>query len=76
MSGVSFNSVGSQLAKNTDSAASALTNRMNNNFDSTNPTHMMDVMRQMNNWSLAVNLESSTVKMIADTLKGVVQKIG
>jgi len=36
----------------------------------------MDAMRKMNNWSLAVNLESSTVKMIADTLKGVVQKIG
>jgi|HubBroStandDraft_5_1064220.scaffolds.fasta_scaffold1056587_2 type III secretion apparatus needle protein len=76
MSGVNFSSIGGQLAKNTDSAGSSLTNRMNNNFDSSNPTHMMDVMRQMNNWSLAVNLESSVVKMIADTLKGVVQKIG
>ena len=76
MSGVSFNSVGSQLSKNTNAAGDALTNRMNNNFDSTNPTHMMDVMRMSNNWSLAVNLESSVVKMVADTLKGVVQKIG
>lgn len=76
MSGVSFTSVGSALSGNTNSAADALTKRMNTNFDSTNPAHMMDAMRMMNNWSLAVNLESSTVKMIADTLKGVVQKIG
>ncbi|MEJ0017911.1 MAG: type III secretion system needle filament subunit SctF [Acetobacteraceae bacterium] len=76
MSGVSFNSVGNALSNNTNAAGSALTDRMNNNFDSSNPTHMMDAMRMMNNWSLAVNLESSTVKMIADTLKGVVQKIG
>jgi len=76
MSGVNFSSIGGQLAKNTDAAGTSLTNRMTNNLDSSNPTHMMDVMRQMNNWSLAVNLESSVVKMIADTLKGVVQKIG
>ncbi len=37
MSGVNFNSVGSQLSKNTNAAGDALTNRMNNNFDSTNP---------------------------------------
>jgi type III secretion apparatus needle protein len=76
MSNVSFTSVGSALSTNTNTAADQLTKRMNNNFDSTNPAHMMDAMRMMNNWSLAVNLESSTVKMIADTLKGVVQKIG
>lgn len=76
MSGVSMGSIGSVLSSNTNAAGDALTKRMNTNFDSTNPTHMMDAMRMMNNWSLAVNLESSTVKMIADTLKGVVQKIG
>ena len=73
---VSMSSIGSALSSNTNAAGDALTKRMTSNFDSTNPTHMMDAMRMMNNWSLAVNLESSTVKMIADTLKGVVQKIG
>ena len=76
MAGVNMTTIGSSLGANTNAAADALTNRMTNNFDSTNPAHMMDAMRMMNNWSLAVNLESSTVKMIADTLKSVVQKIG
>ena len=33
-------------------------------------------MRLSNKWSVAVNLESSVVKMVADTLKGVIEKIG
>ncbi len=76
MSGVNMTSIGTSLSRNTDSAAGALTARMTGNFDSTDPTHMMDAMRLMNNWSLAVNLESSITKLICDTLKGVVQKIG
>ena len=76
MSGVNMTGIGTSLSRNTDSAASAVTTRMTGDFDSTNPTHMMDAMRLMNNWSLAVNLESSFTKLICDTLKGVVQKIG
>ena len=73
---VSFNSLGGTVGANTQNAARALEQRMNNNFDSSNPDDMMAFMRLSNQWSLAVNLESSVVKMVADTLKGVIQKIG
>jgi type III secretion protein F len=73
---VSFNSLGGTVGANTQNASRALEQRMNNNFDSSNPDHMMDFMRLSNQWSMAVNLESSVVKMVADTLKGVIQKIG
>ena len=41
-----------------------------------NPADMMKMMQASNKWSVAMSLESSLVKLVADTIKGVIQKIG
>jgi type III secretion apparatus needle protein len=74
---IGFNTVGnSSLSANTAKASGEFEGLMSGNLDSTNPTDMMKIMQASNKWSVAMNLESSLVKLIADTIKGVIQKIG
>jgi type III secretion apparatus needle protein len=74
---IGFNTIGnSNLSSNTAKASGDFEGLLSGNFDSTNPADMMKMMQASNKWSVAMNLESSVVKLISDTIKGVIQKIG
>lgn len=45
-------------------------------MDPTNTADMVKLQAMTNQWSLAVNLQSTMIKTVGDALKGVVGKIG
>ncbi len=77
MSDIGFNY---QQITNTMGQSSAATETQLSNFmktmDPGNASDMIKLQHLTQQWSVAVNLQSTTVKMIGDALKGIVQKVG
>lgn len=46
------------------------------NMDPSNSGDMIKLQNLTQQWTMAVSLQSTTIKMIGDALKGIVQKVG
>ncbi|MBL6080020.1 hypothetical protein JMJ56_18525 [Belnapia sp. T18] len=78
MSGIGnfdYQSVADTAGRATDNYQNQL-NSFTKTMDSTNSADMVKLQAMTNQWSLAINLQSTMIKTIGDALKGVVQKIG
>ena len=74
-SGVNYQQLTGTIGQASSAAEGKLQGFMKT-MDPGNAGDMIKFQSLSQQWSLAVNLESSSVKMIGDALKGVVQKIG
>jgi type III secretion protein F len=50
--------------------------RFSQNMDPGSTTDLLKFQSMSQQWTMAISLQSTTVKMIGDALKGIVQKIG
>jgi type III secretion apparatus needle protein len=77
MSGVNFNyqQVGNTLGQGAAATETQLAGFMKT-MDPGNAADMVKLQNLSQQWTLAINLHSTTVKMIGDALKGIVQKVG
>jgi type III secretion protein F len=62
----------SGVTQNTGEALSSFTATM----DTSSTKDLMRMTQLQNQWSIAVQAESSFMKTISDTLKGIIQKLG
>jgi type III secretion protein F len=77
MSGINFNY--QQVANTLGQGASTKEAELASFSKTMDPGSAADMIKLQNlsqQWTLAVNLQSTTVKMIGDALKGIVQKVG
>lgn len=68
-----------QISNTMGQQTSDVENRMRDfmgRMDPANASDMMQMQMMSQQWTLAVQMQSTTMKMIGDALKGVVQKIG
>lgn len=75
MSGVNFGHISETMGRSTGRLESNMQSFMKN-YDETSTRDMIKLQQMSSQWSMAVNLQSTTMKLVADTLKGIVQKVG
>lgn len=73
--GFNYGQVANSMGQST-SATEASLKQFSNTMDPGNASDMIKMQNLTQQWTMAVNLQSTTIKMIGDALKGVVQKIG
>jgi type III secretion apparatus needle protein len=77
MSGVNFSY--QQIANTLGQGATTKEAQLSDFTKTMDPGSAQDMVKLQNltqQWTLAINLHSTTVKMIGDALKGIVQKVG
>lgn len=77
------NSIGSGVSLSSSSGLNQATTQagerlasFTENMDSSSTADLMKMTMMQNKWSIAVQAETSYMKTIADTLKGIIQKLG
>jgi type III secretion protein F len=75
VSGFNYNQISSTMGQSTSAVENQLSS-FSQSMDPGNASDMIKMQQLTQQWSLAINLQSTTMKLISDTLKGVVQKIG
>ena len=73
--GFNYNQVANTMGQSTATTEASL-KQHSNTMDPGNAADMIKMQNLTQQWTMAVNLQSTTIKMIGDALKGVVQKIG
>jgi type III secretion protein F len=73
--GFNYQDIGGSFGRATGAAESKMRGFMKS-MDPTNTSDLIKFQAMSNEWSVAMNLESTTVKVLGDALRGVVQKIG
>lgn len=72
--GLDFNTIDKGIGKNVNDMQNKLDD-MSKNLDPTNTKDMLKYQQEMAKWSVAVGVESSTIKSITDALKGITQRM-
>ncbi|NIZ03792.1 EscF/YscF/HrpA family type III secretion system needle major subunit [Thalassospira lucentensis] len=72
---LNFSSVGQSLGQNMKATESDFENFMQN-MDSSDPSQMIQMQQKMQEWTLSVQMQTTTIKSLGDALHGVVQKMG
>jgi len=67
-----FQTITSKMDQTT--ALNSVDNILNGNFDSTDAGQLLSLQAALQEWSLVVNLQSSTIKSFSDTMKQVISK--
>ena len=60
----------------TTSTSEANLRAFSNTMDPSSSSDMIKLQNMTQQWTMAVNLQSTTLKMVGDALKGIVQKVG
>ncbi|MBC05438.1 EscF/YscF/HrpA family type III secretion system needle major subunit [Thalassospira sp.] len=71
---LNFNSVGQSLGNNMKANEADFESFMQN-MDSSDPSQMIEMQRKMQEWTLSVQMQTSTIKALGDALRGVIQKM-
>ncbi|MCC9620344.1 EscF/YscF/HrpA family type III secretion system needle major subunit [Thalassospira sp. MA62] len=71
---LTFNSIGQSLGNNMKASENDFNNFMQN-MDSSDPSQMIEMQRKMQEWTLSVQMQTSTIKSLGDALRGVIQKM-
>jgi type III secretion apparatus needle protein len=72
--GLDFDSVNRGMGKSVSDMQNKL-DGMSKNLDPTNIQDMLKYQQEMAKWSVAVGVESTTIKSITDALKGITQRM-
>ena len=75
ISGFNYNQISNTMGQATSTVESELAS-FSQTMDPGNASDMIKMQGLTQQWSLAISLQSTTMKLISDTLKGVVQKVG
>jgi type III secretion apparatus needle protein len=77
MSGINFNygQVTNTLGQSASTKEAELAS-FTKTMDPGSAADMIKLQHLTQQWNVAINLQSATVKMIGDALKGIVQKVG
>ncbi|MFT5591911.1 type III secretion system needle filament subunit SctF [Pseudomonas sp. HK3] len=68
-----FNGISTALNKAVTTAQNELDTLKDANLH--DPTEMLKFQQKVNEWTIATNLQSTTIKALKDALQGVVQKM-
>lgn len=71
---LNFNSVGQSLGNNMQASEADFSNFMQN-MDASDPSQMIQMQQKMQEWTLSVQMQTSTIKALGDALRGVIQKM-
>ena len=71
---LNFNSVGQSLGNNMKTSEADFENFMQN-MDASDPTQMIQMQQKMQEWTLSVQMQTTTIKSLGDALRGVIQKM-
>lgn len=77
MSGVTFDFINSSVASAVNSAEATLKTKVAS-LDPTNasPTELLLLQQDVSKWTLMTQIQSTLVKELSDTMKGIIQKSG
>lgn len=80
MSGISgtsfnYNQIADTMGQTTSSTEASLRS-FSQTMDPGSSADMIKLQNLTQQWTMALNLQSTTVKMVGDALKGIVQKVG
>lgn len=73
---LTFDSINSSIAKITSRREASLKELIGSLGDSPSTTEVLSLQQQIQQWSMFTQIQSTIVKEISDTLKGVIQKAG
>ena len=76
ISGLTFNDISSSMGKASASVETSLRNKITSIQDSENVTSadMLSLQADMQQWTMLTQIQSTVVKELGDTMKGVIQK--
>lgn len=76
ISGLTFNDISSSMGKASASVESSLRNKITSIQNSENVTSadMLSLQADMQQWTMMTQIQSTVVKELGDTMKGVIQK--
>jgi type III secretion protein F len=77
MSGVTFDFINSSVSSVVNSAEATLKTRVAS-LDPTNtsPTELLMLQQDVSKWTMMTQIQSTLVKELSDTMKGIIQKAG
>lgn len=70
-----YNQINNTMGQATN-ALEANLRSFSQSMDPSSTADLINLQHLTQQWTMAVNLQSTTIKMVGDTLKGVVQKVG
>lgn len=76
ISGLTFNDISSSMGKASASVETSLRNKITSIQNSENVTSadMLSLQADMQQWTMLTQIQSTVVKELGDTMKGVIQK--
>ena len=76
ISGLTFNDISSSMGKASASVETSLRNKITSIQNSENVTSadMLSLQADMQQWTMMTQIQSTVVKELGDTMKGVIQK--
>ncbi len=77
MSGVTFDYINTTVASAVNSSESTLKTRVANlDPASASPTELLLLQQEVSKWTMMTQIQSTLVKELSDTMKGIIQKSG
>jgi type III secretion protein F len=77
MAGVTFDFINSSVSSVVNSAETTLKNRVASlDPASTSPTELLLLQQDVSKWTMMTQIQSTLVKELSDTMKGIIQKAG
>ena len=73
--GFNYDQIANTMGQSTSTSEANLQS-FSQTMDQTSAADMLKLQNMTQQWSMAVNLQSTTIKMVGDALKGIVQKTG
>lgn len=76
ISGLTFNDISSSMGKASASVETSLRNKITSiqNSDNVTSADMLSLQADMQQWTMMTQIQSTVVKELGDTMKGVIQK--
>ena len=76
ISGLTFNDISSSMGKASASVETSLRNKITSiqNSDNVTSADMLSLQADMQQWTMMTQIQSTVVKELGDTIKGVIQK--
>ncbi|MGV3678134.1 EscF/YscF/HrpA family type III secretion system needle major subunit [Acidovorax sp.] len=74
MAGINFNNLNNTLGKVSQTREAELQSTITSMDDSATTTDLLKLQQQIQQWTMFTQIQSTVVKEVADTMKGVIQK--
>jgi type III secretion protein F len=73
--GLTYNSINSTISQVAASREASLKNTLSEMGDSPSTGDLLKVQQELQQWSMFTQIQSTLVKEVGDTLKGILQKV-